>query len=92
MLFEKDGKLIIEWKAGGDGVDLEASGLSADILSALATVSGEEIRVFALPEKLDQNLAVFLNTVQEQARFGGPQPIRGGIIFMDDNMTVDILD
>lgn len=91
MLFEKDGKLIIEWKAGGDGVDLEASGLSADILSALATVSGEEIRVFALPEKLDQNLAVFLNTVQEQARFGGPQPIRGGIIFMDDNVTVDDL-
>lgn len=90
-MFEMDGKLIIEWKAGGDGVDLEASGLSADILSALAIVSGEEIRVFALPEKFEQNLAVFLNTVQEQARFGGPQPIRGGIIFMDDNMTVDDL-
>ena len=49
-MFEQDGKLIIEWKAGGDGVELEASGLSTDILSALATASGEEIRVFALPE------------------------------------------
>lgn len=91
-MFEQDGKLIIEWKAGGDGVELEASGLSTDILSALATASGEEIRVFALPEKLDQNLDVFLNTVQAQARFRGPQPIRGGMIFMDDNMTVDVLD
>lgn len=36
-MFEMDGKLIIEWKAGGDGVELEASGLSTDILSALAT-------------------------------------------------------
>lgn len=73
-MFEQDGKLIIEWKAGGDAVELEASGLSTDILSALATASGEEIRVFALPEKLDQNLDVFLNTVQAQARFGGSQP------------------
>lgn len=91
-MFEMDGKLIIEWKAGADGVNLEASGLSADILSALAVVSGEEIRAFALPEKFDQNLAVFLDTVQSQALFGGPQPIRGGMIFMDDNMMVDVLD
>lgn len=91
-MFEMDGKLIIEWKAGADGVNLEASGLSADILSALAVVSGEKIRAFALPEKFDQNLDVFLNTVQAQARFGGPQPPRGGMIFMDDNMTVDVLD
>ena len=90
-MFEMDGKLIIEWKAGADGVNLEASGLSADILSALAVVSGEEIRVFALPEKFDQNLAVFLDTVQSQALFGGTQPIRGGLIFMDDNMVVDNL-
>lgn len=52
---------------------------------------GEEIRVFALPEKFDQNLAVFLDTVQSQALFGGTQPIRGGLIFMDDNMAVDNL-
>lgn len=39
-MFEQDGKLIIEWKAGGDGIELEASGLSTDILSALAVVSG----------------------------------------------------
>lgn len=88
-MFEQDGKLIIEWKAGGDGVDLVENGLSADILSALVVASGGEIKKFSLPEKLLQNLRTFLGAVHEQVLFRSTKTQSETMVFMDDTMTVD---